>query len=805
MNNVLPDLRYALRLFLKTPGLTCAAVLALALGIGANTAIFSVVNAVLLRPLPFSAADRLVNVQETARRATVERRAVSYPNFEDWRRETRGFLEIAAVSDDGFTLSAANGSERLNGEMVSSSYFRTLGVEAERGRTFTASEDAPGQSGVVVLSHNLWRRRFEADPAAMGRLLTLNQRPFTVVGIMPARFRGLSDTAEIWVPMAGFADPQVLARRGSRWHGVVARLRPGVSIEQAQAEMSAIARRLEEAYPDVNRNRGAVVIPLREQLFGDLRRALLVLLGAVCCVLLIACANVANLMLARASGRRKELAIRAAVGAERGRLIRQLLTESVVLALLGGTIGILLAIWGIDLLIALNPVTLPEFVRIGIDARVLFFTAAVSLASGVAFGIIPALVASAPDLHDTLKDTSRRTAGDAGGMRLRSLLVVSEVALALMLLVGAGLLMKSLQRIYTLDPGFVPQGALTMRVVVPEGRYAGPKAALFARELVEKLEALPGVERAALGTNVPLDGNSSANVATIEGRELSGPDDEIRVYVHRITPGFFGTLGTPLAAGRDFTTDDSDPTRTGVVVISQTMARRHWPDAVPIGRRLKLRNDLFTIVGVAGDVKYRDLLENPSADPDIYFPLFRTPDLSFSLLLRATSDPSQLASSVHQQVQRLDPEVPVFDVATVTELVSNQTARARFSALLLSIFASAALVLAVVGIYGVMAYSVSQQTHQIGVRMALGAQARDVLQLVVGRGLFVVAAGVGLGLVGAFALTRVLAGLLYGVTTTDPATFVAVAALLGLVAMLACYLPARRATKIDPILALRGE
>jgi predicted permease len=812
METMFKDISYGIRMMLKKPGFTAVAVLALALGIGANSSIFSVVNAVLLRPLPFKDPDQLVIVNETVRRESLEIRPASYPDFIDWRDQNQSFTDIAAFDSPSFSLTGIDEPERVPGEIVSASYFPLLGIQPKIGRTFLPEEDStPDASPVAVMSYKLWQRRFGSDPALVGKTVKINERDFTVVGVMPEGFEGVSGGGEVWVPMmmvSTFSSPPGnITKRGSRWHSVIARLKPGVTIKQAQADMEAIASRLEQAYQGTNKDRGVQLVGAHEAAVGDMRPTLIVLLGAVAFVLLIACANVANLLLARATVRQKEVAIRTALGASRSRLIRQLLTESVLLALLGGGLGLLLAVWGVDLLVAFVGNQIPGYIKPDIDLRVLGFTLLVSLMTGVVFGLVPALQASKPGLNELLKEGSRGSTGGARRHRIRRLLVVVEVALALMLLIGAGLMLRSFQRLQAFDPGFRVDNLLSVRMNIPRG-YTPQQATAFRQQLVERVQGLPGAQSVGLSTDVPLDGNTSATLAAIEG--LTPPDDDIRVYVHAISPNFLATLGVPLLRGRDFNIQDNDQA-PAAVIISDSMARRLWPGDDPVGKRISTSRDQkgnrvwSQVVGVVGDVKYRTLIRDQNKDPDIYLPLLQNPDRALALAVRAQGDPSALAPAVRGEVRSLDPNLPVFNVATMRERMENDTARTRFSTLLLGVFACVAMLLAVVGIYGVMAYSVTQRTHEIGIRMALGASRADVLKLVVGEGMALVGAGVAIGLVLAFIATRVLASQLYSVSATDPATFSVVPLMLAGVALGASYVPARRATKVDPMVALRYE
>jgi putative ABC transport system permease protein len=815
MQTLLQDLRYGARMFVKKPVFTLTAILTLALGIGANTAIFTVINAALLRPLPYEDAERLVVVATTMRRETVEVRSASYPDFVDWRDQNTVFERIAAQSSPSFTLTGGAEPERVNGELVSADYFPLLRARAAFGRTFLPQEDrAPDTHRVALVGYGLWQRRFGGSPALLGQTIQVNDGNYTVVGIMPEGFRGVSDDAEAWLPMMMISSVRpagTLQRREQRWLSTVARLKPGVTLAQAQAEMDAIMGRLEQTYPNTNRNRGARVTPLNEQFFGGLQLTLWILLGAVGCVLLVACANVANLQLQRAAGRASEMAVRLALGATPRRLIRQLLTESLLLALIGGALGILIALWSVDFLVKLSPVTFPSFVKLSIDGRVLGFSLVISGLTGALSGLAPALQAARPALSETLKAGGRNASGGLGRNRLLGSLVVSEIALALTLLIGAGLMLRSLQRMQAVDPGFDSERLLTMRVSLPLQRYPRDQIVAFSQRLRERLQALPGAQSVALASDLPLSGSTSAGPIELEGEHAAPAGGEFRMYRHRVTPGFFSTLGIPLIKGRDFTADDHAQA-PGVAIISEAMARRYWPNEDPIGKRLREDNrgaptpaPWLEIVGVVGEVKYRGLPQNPNADPDVYFPLPQSPVGNLFLAARSGVDPNSLVAAVRGVLRELDPNLPVYDVTTMAESVANQTTRSRFSAWLLSVFGALALALAAVGIYSVMAYAVEQRSREIGVRMAMGARAADVLKMVIGQGMRLALLGVGLGLGAALALTQLMKRLLFGVAAADPLTYGAIALLLTLVALLACWIPARRAAKVDPIIALRCE
>ena len=809
------DLRYGGRMLVKKPGFTLVAILTLALGIGANTAIFTVSNAALLRPLPYQDAEQLAVVATTMRRDKVEVRSTSYPDFADWRDQNTVFEHLAARTSPSFTLTGGAGPERVDGELVSADYFPLLRARAAMGRTFLPEEDrTPDTHRVAVVGYGLWQRRFGGSSALVGRTIQLNGADYTVVGIMPEGFRGVSDQAEIWLPMmmnSSVRGVGQLKERDQRWLSTVARLKPGVTLAQAQAEMDAITRRLEQAYPDSNRNRGARVTLLHERFFGSLQLTLWVLLGAVGCVLLVACANVANLQLQRASARASEMAVRLALGATPRRLIRQLLTESLLLALAGGALGVLLALWSVDFLIKLSPVTFPSFVNLTLDARVLGFSLLISVLTGALFGLAPALQAARPALNETLKAGGRNSSGGLGRNRLLGSLVVSEIALALTLLIGAGLMIRSLQRLQAVDPGFDSERLLTMRISLPRQVYQEDQIVAFSQQLRERLQSLPGAQSVALASDLPLSGSTSAGPVELEGRPATPADGEIRMYRHRVTPEFFSTLGIPLVKGRDFTAGDHAQA-PGVVIISEAMARRYWPNEDPIGKRLRedshgspAPDPWLSIVGVAGEVKYRGLPQNPNADPDVYYPLPQEPNRDLFLAVRSSVDPDSLVAAVRGVLQKLDPDLPVYSVATMAERVANQTTQSRFSAWLLGVFGALALVLAAVGIYSVMAYAVEQRAREIGVRVALGARAGDVLKMVIGQGMRLALLGVALGLGAALALTQLMKRLLFGVAAADPLTYGALALLLTLVALFACWVPARRATKVDPMVALRHE
>ena len=797
------DLRYGVRVLRKHPGFTLIAVITLALGIGANTALFSVVNAVLLRPLPFPEAERLVWLGGWA--GNDKEQGVTPADFLDYREQSQSFAQFAASVSEGVPMNlTGNGEpERLKGALVTANYLDVFGVQPALGRIFVAEEGQEGGERVVVLSHALWQRRFGADPAIINRTITLDKRQLTVIGVMPPGFQ-YPPGVELWQPFSFPASPQNAFRsRELHFLRPVARLKPGVTRAQAQAEVETIARRLQALYPKTNANQSLFLMPLQERIVGNIRLTLLVLLGAVGCVLLIACANVANLLLARAASRQKEIAVRSALGASRGRVMRQLLTESLTLAVLGGVGGVLLARWGVKLLVALSAANLPRTDEIGINASVLGFTLAVALLTGLLFGLVPAWQSARLDLTEALKEGGKGTGSSAQRHRTLSLLVVGEVALALVLLVGAGLLVNSFVRLQQVSPGFDEQHLLTVRIDLPNP-YAQPeKKALFYEQLQQRVAALPGVEAVGLVTELPLARQSADFSFKIEGRPAlpagQGPHADIRNVNH----DYFRAMRIPLRKGRHFTEAEVRD-NAKVVLISEVLAQRFFPGEDPLGQRLSLGSlsqGAYEIIGIVGDVRHRGL--DGGLVQTIYFPSLR---LGYSnLVIRTATDPVSLAAAVRKEVMAIDPNQPVANIKTMEQWVSESVAQPRFRTLLLSVFAAVALLLSVVGIYGVMSYVVTQRTHEVGIRMALGAQSRDVVRLVVGQGMKLALVGVMIGLVAAFALTRLMSSLLYGVSATDPATFAVVALLLTGVALVACYLPARRATKVDPMVALRCE
>jgi putative ABC transport system permease protein len=800
-------------MLLKKPGFTAVAVLALALGVGANTAIFSVVNGVLLRPLPFKDPDRLVRLGEWSQQ--VPGMSVAYPNFLDWREQNHVFEGLAATQFDSYNLTGVDEPERLQGRNVSANFFDLLGVAPTLGRSFTADEDRPGAERVCLISYGLWQRRFGGDRKIVGAQLTLNDKPYTVVGVLPADYRYGTQT-DVFAPIGLRGDDELMKERDDH-PGIyaVARLKDGVTYGQAEAEMKAIAERLAESYPKTNGGHSITMMTLREYFVGDVRTSLLVLLGAVGFVLLIACANVANLLLARAASRSREIAIRTALGAGRWRIIRQLLTESVLLALVGGGVGLLLAAWGVDVLRRASLDVIPTTADIGLDRTVLFFTVGVSLLTGVLFGLAPALSASKADLNESLKEGGRTGTAGAARNRVRSALVVAEVALSLMLLIGAGLLIRSFVSLRGTETGFDAQKVLTMQISRKAGADEGRKVSNFLTLVEEKVRAVPGVEAVALSNGVPMLGATETGVH-IEGRPPVEASKQPMTVAYWATPGYFKVMGIRLVRGRLF--DEHDTQNSPLVaVIDEEFAREHFPGEDPIGKYLAGNPaegvPHTEIVGVVAHVKHYGLDAPGPVQAERYTPLYQLPDkvmpmagVHVSLLVRsAGTDPAAMTDAVRRAVHEVDPNQPVYGVETMEQVLSDSVASQRLSMTLLSLFGAVAMILAAVGIYGVMSYAVVQRTHEIGIRMALGARGRDVLRMVVGQGMVLALAGVGLGLAGAFALSRVVKSLLFGVTATDPLTFVGVPLVLLLVALLSTFIPARRATKVDPMVALRYE
>jgi predicted permease len=806
MDSFLKDIRYGIRSLMRRPMLTIIAIITLAIGIGANSAIFSAINALLLKPLPFPELDRVVAIWDKVPSRGVVHNEVAMANYLDWEAQNQSFEQLALYRWWSTNLTGVEPPERIQGFLVTANFLDAVGLKPIMGRNFSEEENQPGKDAVAIITHSLWQRRFGGDPNIVNKTITLNSITRTVIGVMPERFN-FPKGAEVYAPLA--MTPELARSRGSHSYYVIGRLKAGVSFQSAQADTDTITARLEKQYPETNTGLGATLYPIVADTVRLYDTALWVMMGAVGFVLLIACANVANLMLARASGRQKEIALRAALGASRWRIIRQLLTESVMVALLGGALGVLVAFWGIDALRAANPGEAAKFApgwyQLGINVPVLAFTLGLSVLSGLVFGLAPAWQVSKPDLNNALKAGGRQTSG--GSHRLRGSLVVFEVALSLVLLVGAGLLLRSFLALLKTDPGFNPDNVLTMNLVLPGAKYKeDPQRDSFYRDLVQRVKALPGVESAAVVNYLPLGGANSSDAYLVEGdaEPLPGQENDGRYRV--CSPDYFQTMKIPILKGRGFTEQD----RTGanpVVIVNEALTRKHWPNEDAIGKRIRFYGPLervpwMEIVGVVRDVKHE---LNLAVTPEYYLPHAQDSWNAMVLVARTKVEPGSLAPQIRQQVWAIDKDQPVFDVRTMQEVRSISVTLYTFSSVMVGIFAGVALLLAAFGIYGVMAFVVTQRTHEIGVRMALGARATDVLKLVVRNGMSLALIGVVAGLAGAFALTRLLQSLLFGVTPTDALTFAVVTLGLLLVALLACYIPARRATKVDPLVALRYE
>jgi putative ABC transport system permease protein len=809
MTTLLHDLRYSVRLLTRSPGFALVAIATLALGIGANTAIFSVVNALLLRPLPYAQANRLVMVwQDMRARGGPAQEWATPGNFADWQKARELFDAIAAIQGWQPSLTGSGAPESVAGEQVTASYFDVLGISPSLGRVFRADEDIPNAPRVVILSHRFWQRRFGGDARVIGQSLNLGGELHEIVGVMPAHFRPVIATAaDVWRPRRlNLSNPA----RGAVVLRVVARLAPGVSMSQAAASADLLSAQLETANPEWNAKTRINLVPLHLQVVGDIRQGLLVLVAAVSFVLLIACANIANLLLVRASGRAREIAVRLALGAGRLRLIRQLLTESLLLAVLGGTSGVLLAFWGVEALVAIAPQGAPrvsELAEIGLDGTALTFAAALILLTGLVFGIVPALHASQPNLTPSLKDGGRGSSAPAGN-RTRRALVVFEIAIAMVLLVGSGLLLRTLASLQRFDLGFTPDRVLVGAVLPPRVSYStAEQQVAFYDRLLERISVLPGVDTAALSSVLPLGGDSDMSVL-VEGKPAPRTDAETTAVWYRlVSPTYFTAMTIPIERGRSFQPREASPS----VVVSATTARRFWNGEEPIGRRVRFSEDAnapwFTVVGVAGDVRMRGA--RGESRSEVYLPYWQFPELGTNVVLKLSSDaagpPERLAATLAQAVREVDPDIPVANVTAMTRLVSESIDDPRFLAILVGVFAALALALAAIGIYGVVAYAVAQRTNEIGVRMALGAGRRDVFALVVGDGLRLTALGVLVGVVAAAAVSASLESLLFGVAPLDVATFGGMTATLVTASAVACLLPALRASRVDPILALRSE
>jgi putative ABC transport system permease protein len=808
MGTLLQDLRYALRMLWKNLSFTTVAVAVLALGIGANTTIFSAVNALLLRPFNFKDADALVVIWERPPNTRV-RNMVSPANFLDVREQQTTFSHLAIYHTNSVNLTEGDQPERLEVASVSPSMFSALDVQAAMGRTFTPEEERDEQGKVAILTHDFWRRRYASDPAMLNQTMMLNGQPYTIVGIMPEDFNFPPSNSDILLPFT-FTD-KIREERGNHYVRMLGRLKPGVTFAQANADLGAIASRLTAQYPDTNSNRTIGVESLKADYVRGPRPGLIVLLGAAGFVLLLACANVANLLLVRAASRSKEIAIRMALGASRFRLIRQLLTESVLIALLGGAFGMLVAVWGVDLITAGVPASLsrylPGWKNVGIDAEVFWFTVGVSILTGIIFGLAPALQATKTDFNEALKDGGRTSGGGFSRNRLRGVLVVAEVAISLTLLIGAGLMIKSFYELLKVEPGFKSENMLVVDVALPRLKYEQSAARVnFYEQALERVGALPGVEQAG-GTNVlPLSRSNSDSAFHVVGRPLPDKGREPQANFRTISPHYLETMGIPLLRGRYISKNDRTDTQR-VIIINEFLAQKHFPDEDPLGKRLNFggekESDNYEIIGVVGNIKHESLMEETVRE--VYVPLAQEPWYAMSIVVRATGDPLQLAGAVQREIQSIDKDQPIYNARTMDKVVSESLAPQRVVMWMLGIFAFIALALASVGIYAVMSYAVTQRTHEIGIRMALGAQPRDILKMVVRQGMLLAVIGVAIGLIASYWLMQAMTQILYGVNSTDPLTFTAISLLLMLVAFTANYIPARRATKVDPMIALRYE
>ena len=814
METLLQDIRYGIRMLAKNPGFTAIAILTLALGIGANTAIFSVINAELLRPLPFRDPSQLVRVASANARIHTVSGAVSYPDFADWRSQNHIFQDMAAYVDSSFALTGTAQPAHLQGASITADMFNLLGASPELGRTFLPEDDEPHHH-VVILSHGLWKERFGGDPQIIGRVITLDNSAYTVVGVMPASFQYLlqREAPALWSSFSPLREsttdsPTMADQREAHFLRVIARMKPGVTVAEAQANMDVITSSLAKQYPDSNKYFGARVVSEQEELTHSLRPALFVMMVAVGFVLLIACVNVANLLLARATGRTREIAIRSALGAGRQRVVRQLLTESFLLALMAGTLGLLLAVWGSAALVRFSPENLPRIAEIQMDGWVLAFTMGLALLTGMLFGLAPALQVSHANIVDALKEGALSSTAGRGRHALRSSLVVIEMALALVLLVGSGLLIRSLVQLQNVNPGFDAHNVMTSNVDLPDAKYSDAKKAQYFKELMPQLKALPGVQSAGGIYPLPMGGDEIRTSFQIEGHPVA-KSEEPHTSLRDITPDYFATMRIPILQGRDFGAQD-EVASTPVIIINEALARQFFPGENPIGKHMKPEVGSGTteplmreIVGVVGNVKFHDLSDEWA--PESYIPYAQISFGSLTLVVRTEQDPHSLAKPIAETVRSLDKDLPTYAPKTVDEYLNGTIAQPRFNTYLLGIFAALAMLLTAVGLYGVISYSVAQRTHELGIRMALGGQPGDMLRLIVGQGLRLASYGVGIGLVAAFALTHFLSSMLFGISATDPISYVAVVSLLLVVVVVACYVPARRAMRVDPMVALRYE
>ena len=822
MGTIGQDVKYGVRMLVKTPALTAIVILALALGIGANTAIFSVINAVVLRPLPYDHAEQLLFLNE--RSPVLDEMSISYPNFADWRNQNHVFEKIGVYNRNSYNLTGYGEAERILTAQVSADLFSALRVNPMIGRLFTNDEDKPGGTPVVVLSYALWQRRFGGQDSILNQPITLNGRSYTVIGVMPPDY-AFPTRVEMWVPVGQLSgDPNWQERGNHPGLYAVGRLKPGATMAQAQADMNTISANLEKQFPDSNSRNGVRIRPMMEVLVGNtIRDTLWILFGAVAFVLLIACANIANLLLARATARRKEMAIRAAMGAGRWRIARQLLTESLLLSFVGGAVGLVIARLTIKWILYVSPTAIPRSREITLDWTVLAFTLGVSVLTGILFGLVPALQAGEVDVHETLKEAGR---GTSAKHWLRSSLVIVEVATTMVLLIGAGLMIRSFYRLQNVNPGFSYNQLTSFTVALPQRKYVTEEQrATFFNNLVQNIRTLPGVQSVAAASGLPLGNNGWQTSFVVDGRPQPPPGQTPLMEACTVTPDYFRAMNIPLLRGRYFTDQDNraflagrdlsklnDGERlisgTNVIIIDEQFARQHWPGEEAVGKRIHFGSDpkapILEVVGVVGRVKMESL-SGDSNRVQGYFSFSQVPFNGMTVIVKGQGDPNQLVASARAQVKAIDSDQPIYNIRTMDEIRGEAVAPQRLNLMLLSIFAGIAFVLAIVGIYGVMSYAVTQRTHEIGIRMAIGAQPRDVFRMILGQGMFLTIIGMVAGLIGAFGLTRLMATMLFGIKPTDPLTFAGVALLLALVALVACYIPGRRATKVDPVNSLRYE
>ncbi|OJH38049.1 ABC transporter permease [Cystobacter ferrugineus] len=808
MTQLLFDLRFAVRLLLKQRGFTVVALTLMGLGIGANSALFSVVHAALLRPLPFAQSERLVWLTETVKHdGNLETRPLSYPDFRDWKANVKGLSAMGTFAGATLTLGADGNPEHIPAEFVSEGYFEALGVSAALGRTFLPEEnEVPDAHAVAVISHGLWQRRLGGTRDVVGRTLLLNERSFTIVGVMPEGVGGWDTRAQAWVPMMMISMDRgaaTLERRGERWLSAVGRLAPGASLKGVQGELDTISARLAQVHPTTNAERGARAQLAQEAMFGELRPALLMLWGAVGFVLLSVCANIANLLLARAVARQHEMAVRVALGASRGRLVRQLVVESLLLAILGGVLGLLFSIWLMDLLRLLIPEGFTTRLRFGLEAPVVLFNLGCALCAGLLVAVLPAIKLSHPSFLDALRDRSAQSGPGRG--RLRNLLVATNVAVAVVLLVGAGLMVRSFQSLSRVDAGFNHEDVLTLTLHLPRERYQASALVDFQERLQERLSAIPFFTAVSFSSDVPLGPRLSAGMVGVTPEAVGSAEERIRMYRHSVAPSFFSTLKVPLLKGRVFTSADKEG-MPRVAVISRSLEKRMWPRKGALGQQLNVGNGtMVEVVGVAGDVRFRDLTETRDQEPDLYFPLAQSPQARLTVLMRTSAERAAALRAVGSVVHELDPKLALDNVASIEEYVARELSPTRLSMLLLGAFAGIALVLVSLGLYGLIAYMVSQRHKEIAIRMALGARMQDVLALILKQGLMPVAMGLAVGLPAALGLSRLISSQLFGLSPFDPLTYISIATLLLTLSGVSCYLPARRATKVEPAAALQAD